>query len=167
MRTLSHSDRLHCLNDIQLVSEGPTAWTVGTKQDGSMSSCCLVQILTTWLSQLKSRLIRARFFPILNYFLFLANKGALVWASAAVAHFLQGSTCCVFRYDIDALVELQLVVLTTSSSQDALSCCHMIGRLAICVHNKVDLTYSLWVIKNDWKSRKIKACSSSRRWQIV
>ncbi len=56
---------------------------------------------TIWISQPKSRLIRPILvilcelyppFPVLSW-----QERHPVWSSAAVAHLLQGSTCCTFR----------------------------------------------------------------------
>ncbi len=63
-----------------------TAWTVETRQDGSMLSCFLRQIFSEPMQISSLR------------FLFLADrKRHTVWSSAAVALLLQDSTCCVFR----------------------------------------------------------------------
>lgn len=60
----------HCHTQVGCIVWTICSWFWGARSldrryeaAGSMFSCCLVQILTTWLSQLKSRLIRpARFF---------------------------------------------------------------------------------------------------------
>ncbi len=94
------------------ITPPPAAWTIETRQDGSMLSCSLCQILTL-PSECRSRnqdsSDQATFFQssivqfwwaCVNYilrFLFLAYRSALVWSSAAVAHLLQGSMCCTFR----------------------------------------------------------------------
>ncbi len=96
----------------------PPDWTVETRQDGTMFSCSLRQILTLpaepYLLPCRSRTRdssdHATFFPIF-YCPILRSLCELyppfpvlswqerhpVWCSAAVAHLLQGSTCCVFR----------------------------------------------------------------------
>jgi len=73
-----------------------SAWTVDTRQDGSMLLCCLPQILT-----LPS--LRLFFCPIFvspcelypQFPIFSWQEWHSVWSSAAVAHLLQGSMCCV------------------------------------------------------------------------
>ncbi len=91
----------------------PPAWTIETRQDGSMLSCSLRQILTL-TSECRSRnrdsSDQVTFYQSSTVqfwwacancsfrFLFLADRsGTPVWSSAAVAHLLQGSTYCVFR----------------------------------------------------------------------
>ncbi len=91
----------------------PTAWTIETRQDISMLSCSLRQILTL-PSECRSRnrdsSDQATFFqssivqfwwslcelyppcPVLSW-----QERHPVWSSAAGAHLLQGSMCCVFR----------------------------------------------------------------------
>ncbi len=86
------------------------AWTVETKQDGSMLSCSLHQILTL-LSECRSRsrdpgnIFPIFYCPILvslcelypPYPVLSWQEQHQVWSSAAVAHLLQGSMCCAFR----------------------------------------------------------------------
>ncbi len=89
------------------------SWHIEIRQDGSMLSCSLHQILTL-LSECRSRnrdsSDQATFFaifccpmlvilcelfppfPVLSW-----QDRHPVWSSAAGAHLLQGSTCCVFR----------------------------------------------------------------------
>ncbi len=99
-----------------------TAWTVETRQDGFMFSCSLRQILTR-SSECRSRKRdssdQATFFQssIVQFwwvcvncslhfpFLSLQERHPM-WSSAAVAHLLQGSTCCVFR---DAILHILVV----------------------------------------------------------
>ncbi len=92
-------------------------WTVQvsveTRQDWSMLSCSLSQIMTPPFDccrRNRDSSDNAMFFKssIVQFwwacancslrFLFLADRsGNLVWTSAAVAHLLQGLTCCAFR----------------------------------------------------------------------
>ncbi len=110
----------------------PPAWTVETRQDGSMLSCSLCQILTL-SSECRSRnrdsSDQGTFFQssIVQFwwscvncslcFLFLSEERHPVWSSAAVAHLLQGSTCCVFR---DGILHT-LVVMSGSLNYCCLS----------------------------------------------
>ncbi len=100
----------------------PPAWTIETRQNGSMLSCSLCQILTL-SSECRSRKRdssdQATFFQssIVQFwwacsnnslcFLFLAEEWHPVWSSAAGAHLLQGLTCCAFRDGI-----LHILVVT-------------------------------------------------------
>ncbi len=103
-------------------------WTIETRQDGSMLSCSLRQILTLHLNvaEIETHQTRQRFSifycPVLLSLCELCPPCAVliwperhpVWSSAAGAHLLQGSTCCVFRDGI-----LQILVITS----DYLSYC--------------------------------------------
>ncbi len=71
----------------------PPDWTVETRQDESMLSCSLCQSLTL-PPECRSRNQDS-------------SDQATFWSSAAVAHLLQGSTCCAFRDGI-----LHTLVLT-------------------------------------------------------
>ncbi len=94
------------------ITPPPPAWTVETRQDGSMLSWSLRQILTL-PSEYRSRnrdssdqaffqssivqflwacVILLHRFPVLSW-----QERHAVWSSAAVAHLLQCSMCCVFR----------------------------------------------------------------------
>ncbi len=89
------------------------AWTVETRQDGSMLSCTLRHILTltsecrswSWDSSDQATFFQSSIvqfwwacancslhFPVLSW-----QERRPVWSSAAVAHLLQCSTCCAFR----------------------------------------------------------------------
>ncbi len=101
------------------ITPPPPAWTAETRQDGSTLSCSLRQIMTL-LSECRSRnrdsSEQATFFQssivffsnlLLSHFGELVRKPSFavlswqerhpVWSSAAVAHLLQGLTCCAFR----------------------------------------------------------------------
>ncbi len=96
------------------ITPPPPAWTVEKKQDGSMLSCSIWQILTLpseCHSRNRDSSDQATFFQSSIVQFWLASLCELyppfpvlrwqerhpVWSSAAVAHLLQGSTCCVFR----------------------------------------------------------------------
>ncbi len=106
------------------ITPPPPAWTIETRQDGSMLSCSLHQILTLssecW-SRNRDSSDQATFFQssIVQFWWFLCELyppcAALswqerypVWSSAAVARLLQGSTCCAFRDGI-----LHILVVTS------------------------------------------------------
>ncbi len=99
-------------NVTHTITPPPPAWTVQTRQDGSMLSCSLRQILTL-PSECRSRnrdssdqeifpnLLLSNFgepvqivasVPVLSW-----QERYPVWSSAAVVHLLQGLTCCAFR----------------------------------------------------------------------
>ncbi len=82
------------------ITPPPPAWTVETRQDGSMLSCSLRQILTlTCRSRNRDSSDQATFFQssIVQFWWAWVNCRHPEWSSAAVAHLLQGSKCCVFR----------------------------------------------------------------------
>ncbi len=96
-------------NILHTITPPLAAWTVETRHDGSMLSCSLHQILTL-PSECSSRNPDSSCF----YNLLLSSFGEPVWIvssvscsyltewqpvwfSAAGAHLLQGSMCCVFR----------------------------------------------------------------------
>ncbi len=95
------------------ITPPPPAWTVETRQDGFMLSCTLRQILTLppeCCSRNRDSSDLATFFQssIVQFwwacancslrFLFLDDRsGTRCGPSAAVAHLLQGSMCCLFR----------------------------------------------------------------------
>ncbi len=106
------------------IKPSPAAWTVETRQDGSMLSCSLRQILilpSECRSRNRDSSDQATFFSIF-YCPILVSLCELyppcpvlswqerhpVWSSAAGAHLLQGSTCCVFRDGI-----LHILVVTS------------------------------------------------------
>ncbi len=114
----------------------PPAWTVETRQDGSILLCSLCQI-PTLPSESRSRnqdsSDQATFFQssILQFwracancslcFLFVAHP---VSSSTAVAHLFQGLTCCAFRYGIPHTLVvmcdyLSYCSLSTISNQSA------------------------------------------------
>ncbi len=97
----------------------PPGWTVETRQDGSILSCSLCQILTLsseCCSRNQDSSDQATFFQssIVQFWWACVNppfsvlswqERHPVWSSAAVAHLLQGSTCCAFRdYILHTLV---------------------------------------------------------------
>ncbi len=118
-----------CQENIPHTITPPAAWTVETRQDGSMLSCSLHQILTL-TSECCSRnqlirpgnvftifycqimLILCELYPPCAVLIWPERHP--VWSSAAGAHLLQGSMCCVFRDGI-----LQILVVTS----DYLSYC--------------------------------------------
>ncbi len=97
------------------ITPPPAAWTIETRQDGSMLSCSLHQILTLpseCCSRNRDSSDQATFFQssIVQFCWACANlfgeppfpvlgwqERHPVWSSAAEAHLLQGSTCRVFR----------------------------------------------------------------------
>ncbi len=105
-----------------IITPTPPAWTVETRQDGSMLSCYLRQILTL-PSECRSRnrdsSDLATFFQssivqiwwsCLNCilrFLFLADRSG-TWCGFLLLDLLQGSMCCMFRDGI-----LQILVVTS------------------------------------------------------
>ncbi len=111
-----------CQENIPHIITPPSpAWTVETRQDGSMLSCSLLQILAL-PSECRSRnrdsSVQAMFFNLL-----LSDFGEPVWIVSsvscsyltgaapvwsAVAHLLQGSMCCAFRDGI-----LHILVVTS------------------------------------------------------
>ncbi len=68
------------------ITPPPTAWTIEIRQDGSMLSCSSDQA-----TFFQSSIVTIAF-PVLSW-----QERHPVWSSAAVAHLLQGSTCCAFR----------------------------------------------------------------------
>ncbi len=112
------------------------AWTIETRQDGSMLSCYLCQILTPTSEscsrnqdssdQTRQRLKKIFYCPILvslselypPFPVLSWQERHPVWSSAAGAHLLQGSTCCVFRNGI-----LHTLVVTSGYLS---YCCHSI-----------------------------------------
>ncbi len=112
-----------CQENIPHTITPPAAWTVETRQDDP----CFHDLYTKfwpyiWMSQQESRLIRSGnvfsifYCPVLVSLCELYPPCAVliwperhpVWSSAAGAHLLQGSTCCVFRDGI-----LQIWVVTS------------------------------------------------------
>ncbi len=95
------------------ITPPPPAWTVETRQDGSMLSYSLRQILTL-PSECCSRNRESS-----DQAMFIQSSIVRhpVWSSAAVTHLLQGSTCCAFR---DGFLHTLVVQLVTSGY---LSCC--------------------------------------------
>ncbi len=102
------------------ITPPPPAWTIETRQDGSMLSRSLRKILTLHLNvaaEIETHQTRQHFpifycpilvilcelFPVLIW-----QKRHPVWSSAAVVHLLQGLMCCVFRDGI-----LQILVVTS------------------------------------------------------
>ncbi len=96
----------------------PPAWTVETRQDDPCFHVLYTKFWPIWMSQQKSRLIRV-INLLLSSFVSLCElyppcavlswqERHPVWSSAAGAHLLQGSTCCVFRDGI-----LQILVVTS------------------------------------------------------
>ncbi len=104
------------------ITPPPAAWTIETRRDGSMLSCSLRQILThlNVAAEIQTHQTRQRF--SIFYCAVLLSLCELyppcpvliwqerhpVWSSAAGAHLLQGSMCCVFRDGI-----LQILVVTS------------------------------------------------------
>ncbi len=106
------------------IKPSPAAWTVETSQDGSCFHVLYAKFWPyhLWMLQQKSRLIRPDNVFSIFYCPILVSLCELyppcpvliwqerhpVWSSAAGAHLLQGSTCCVFRDGI-----LQILVVTS------------------------------------------------------
>ncbi len=101
-----------CQEDIPHTITPPPAWTVETRQDGSMLSCFYTKLWPFHLNvaaEIETHQTRQRFpifycpvlvslcelyplFPVLIW-----QERHPVWSSAAVDHLLQGSMCCAFR----------------------------------------------------------------------
>ncbi len=96
-----------CQENIPHTITPPRVWTVETRQDGSMLSCSLRQILhlnvaaeieTHQTRQCFSNLLLSNFCVSVWIVISVSwQERHPVWSSTAVAHLLQGSTCCVFR----------------------------------------------------------------------
>ena len=96
-----------CTKKIFITPLSPPVWTTDTRQDGSMLSCYLCQILTvpfvTAEIEARSRQCFSIFYcPVLmsQFSVLSCQEQHLVWFSAAVAHLLQGLMCCALRHGI-------------------------------------------------------------------
>ncbi len=118
------------------ITAPPPAWTIETRQDGSMLSCSLSQILTLpseCCSRNRDSSDQATFFQssIVKFwwacvncslrFLFLADRSGTGVVFYCCSHLLQGSTCCVFRdgfqHTLDEwLFELLLLFISNQSA---------------------------------------------------
>ncbi len=101
------------------ITPPPPDWTIETRQDESMLSCSLHQILilpSECRSRNRDSSDQATFFQssIVQFWWACVNCSLRVCSFAAVVHLLQGLTCCAFRDDI-----LHTLVVTSGY----LSCC--------------------------------------------
>ncbi len=135
-----------CQENIPHTITPPRAWTVETRQDGSMLSCSLCQILTQpseRCSRNRDSSDQATFFQssIVQFWWPCVNcslRNTQTSPSGTNNHSMFKVTYIPFLPHSDARFELQQVVFTTSRCLNALSCCHVIGWLAICVTKQLN-----------------------------